>query len=240
MQKNSMKRYYHLIIQIISLLFLLDGCYDKGNLVYDGSQINTILSYYYEVAFGSEFTEDYSYIRKWNDDVKIFLPDNSFDELNNELNKIINEINALSSTTKLYIVESQKESNFIIYLGDKDTYVQKYESQARTYVEDNWGLFWIYWNDNYEIYSGSMYVDIYRTDDIECQKHLLREELTQSLGLMNDSNKYPKSIFYDRWECTTEFLEIDEQLIRIHLSTNIKSGMTKNNVTKIISHGKIY
>ena len=57
-----------------------------------------------------------------------------------------------------------------------------------------------------------MYVDIYRANDQE-QKHLLREELTQSLGLFNDSYKYPESIFYQDWTTTTEYAQIDRELI---------------------------
>ena len=39
-----------------------------------------------------------------------------------------------------------------------------------------------------------MYVDIFRANE-QGQLHLLREELTQSLGLGQDSEKYLNSIF---------------------------------------------
>jgi hypothetical protein len=59
-----------------------------------------------------------------------------------------------------------------------------------------------------------MYVDVERTSfNYDAQKHLLREELTQSLGLLNDSWKYPESIFYQGWTTTTEFTEMDKRLI---------------------------
>jgi hypothetical protein len=58
-----------------------------------------------------------------------------------------------------------------------------------------------------------MYVDVVRTTDEEAQKHLLREELTQSLGLTNDSWKYPESIFYQGWTTTTTYTEMDKRLI---------------------------
>ena len=49
--------------------------------------------------------------------------------------------------------------------------------------------------------------------EIQSQKHLLREELTQSLGLRNDSYTYPESIFYSNWTNTTEYTELDKSLI---------------------------
>ena len=60
-----------------------------------------------------------------------------------------------------------------------------------------------------------MYVDIERTSTNDGQKHLLREELTQSLGLCNDSYDYPESIFYQGWTETTEYAEIDKELIQM-------------------------
>jgi hypothetical protein len=60
-----------------------------------------------------------------------------------------------------------------------------------------------------------MYVDIYRCESIEGQKHLLREELTQSLGLTNDAFDYRESIFYQKWTETTEYAPIDRKLIEM-------------------------
>jgi hypothetical protein len=60
-----------------------------------------------------------------------------------------------------------------------------------------------------------MYVDIKRTKRDDAQKHLLREELTQALGLSNDSYDYPESIFYQGWTETTEYTELDKDVIRM-------------------------
>ena len=60
-----------------------------------------------------------------------------------------------------------------------------------------------------------MYVDTERCTSIDAQKHLLREELTQSLGLFNDSDKYPNSIFQQAWTETTEYSEIDIKMIHM-------------------------
>jgi hypothetical protein len=60
-----------------------------------------------------------------------------------------------------------------------------------------------------------MYVDIERTKSRDAQRHLLREELTQSLGLINDTYDYPESIFYQGWTETTEYAPIDRELIQM-------------------------
>ena len=68
-----------------------------------------------------------------------------------------------------------------------------------------------------------MYVDIYRANTIE-QRHLLREELTQSLGLAKDSFKYPNSIFQSSWTQTLNYMEIDKDMIRYY-HPNMSTGL---------------
>ena len=58
-----------------------------------------------------------------------------------------------------------------------------------------------------------MYVDTERSSTMSAKKHLLREELTQSLGLFNDTYDYPESIFYQEWTETNEYAPIDIELI---------------------------
>jgi hypothetical protein len=62
---------------------------------------------------------------------------------------------------------------------------------------------------------GTMYVDIEKITKVDAKKHILREELTQSLGLPNDSYDYPESIFYQGWTETTEYTELDKELIQM-------------------------
>jgi hypothetical protein len=77
-------------------------------------------------------------------------------------------------------------------------------------------------------------LDIFRTQrDVE-RRHLLREELTQSLGLMNDTNDYPDSIFYQAWTITTQYSEIDKKIIRLLYHQDIKAGMNRLQVEELI------
>lgn len=191
-------------------------------------------TYFLEVSLQNEFGSSSNVIKKWVSDIKIFLPDTSYHDLNNELDNIIAELNDLSGTIKIYRVHNQAEANFIAFFGNGTTYAAQYEPNAANYVNANWGLVWIYWNSRYEIYKGSIYVDVFRTQEQACQRHLLREELTQGLGLLNDSDRYPQSIFYQPWTCTTDYAEIDKKLIQYHLNPLIKPGMTRAQVIEIL------
>ncbi len=169
--------------------------------------------YFKEIALSTEFsTQDKGEICRWKNDMNIFVAGEKPEELMNELNRIVEELNDLIDPININIVSNRSKSNYTILFGSQHQY-NKLEPGNKTLVEQNWGLFVV--NGGTEINEGTMYVDIYRCESLDGQKHLLREELTQSLGLFNDSYKYDDSIFQQRWTETTEYAPIDRQLIKM-------------------------
>jgi hypothetical protein len=121
-------------------------------------------------------------------------------------------LNGLISTINITIVSNKSDANLIVLFGSAQEY-NEFESNSVGYTDQNQGLFIVYGRE--ELTYATMYVDIERTSTNDGQKHLLREELTQSLGLCNDSYDYPESIFYQGWTETTEYAEIDKELIQM-------------------------
>lgn len=163
--------------------------------------------YFNEVAYGREFNQISGSLYKWDTDMKIYVDGEKPEYLMSELRKIVSELNYIINPIDIKIVSSKSQSNYVIYFGDDNTFKQRYNLYSPGLLDHNWGYFELYYG------TGVMYVDLYRTRNIESRKHLLREELTQSLGLVNDSYKYPESIFYQGWTTTTEFAPIDRELI---------------------------
>ena len=165
--------------------------------------------YFKEIALREEFRDViHDSPHRWTKDMKIYCIGFCPDYLTEELNEIIKELNDIIDPINIEVVKQQSQANFIIYLGSMDDYIKLYPSINRDILLHNWGYF------EASTTHGSMYVDMIRTtDNQEAQKHLLREELTQSLGLSNDSYDYPESMFYQGWTTTTEFAEIDKRLI---------------------------
>ena len=187
-----------------------------------------------DVALNVEFGSKNNQVRKWHQDVNIFIKNPEEIELILEAESIIAELNAMSSDISIQRVTKEEDANFLMFLSDHITY-GNYETSAKKYLEGNWGMFWTYWNGKSEIYKASMYVDVKRTKDINCQKHLLREELTQALGLMNDSSDFEDSIFYSEWSCGMGYSELDKLVIKQFLNPNIKAGMTAKQVRKVLN-----
>ena len=78
-----------------------------------------------------------------------------------------------------------------------------------------------------------MYVDTRQVEEI-FQMHLLREELTQSLGLARDRIEYPESIFQASWTATTEYADIDKELIRLLYHPDVTSGLNEDQVRQVL------
>ena len=167
--------------------------------------------YFNEICRGSEFGGGSS-VSKWRSDVKIFVTGDKREYLMDELRSIVNELNGYIDPINIKIVNSRSEANYTILFGSAQEYV-RIEPIAKDYVDGNWGLFVV--NGGNTINNGTMYVDIFRTESITAQKHLLREELTQSLGFKKDSYSYPESMFYQVWSETTEYSPIDVEIIKM-------------------------
>lgn len=164
------------------------------------------IEYFKEVALGREFEADGTTIIRWTTNMKIYVEGQNVPYLNDELTKIVSELNDIIDPIEIEVVTDPSLANMTIYFGSYTQFYNTKPNEDLSLLESNWGLFRV--GDNY----GYMYVDITRANEQE-QKHLLREELTQSLGLVNDSQKYPESIFYQEWTSTTEYAPIDVELI---------------------------
>lgn len=194
-----------------------------------------VVNYFKEVALGFELGNASEITRRWESEMKIFVGGNPSPDLLEELSKIISEINSLSTTRffNIDIVNDTLQSNFYIYFGSGNSYAAIFPSQA-SLTPSNFGLFTIYWNGNNELFRGHLYVDIFRANQTE-QKHLLREELTQSLGLGKDSYLYPESIFQQSFSTkTTQYAPIDKDLIRLLYHPRMNIGLNSIQVDPLL------
>ena len=204
-------------------------------------------------------------IRKWAANfinIKIHDYENIKDtkkELIDELVKIVSEINNLSSSIKLFLIDidnnnENKKENLIIYLSSPDVFVQKtkeinqFELSNSIYDGSkiiNQGLFWFKFHPSLK--SKILEAAVWVNDDLEnmeCKKHLLREELTQSLGMTNDfdddmlEDDEKGSIFNQKYHCDPSYNNLDKRIIKTFLSPQIKSGdsafKTTANLNKLL------
>ena len=212
------------IIFVLVLIFM--GCsIQKDTNNFSQEQIE----YFTEIALGAEFGDEVPVIKKWTTNIRIKINGEPTEADLQTINDIANNLSKLISDIKIKLVEN-KENLTITFSPESD-----FSEIDPNYVPTNYGFFWALWHDdNYVIYNASILV---ASTDITQQErsHLIREELTQSLGLMNDSNKYNNSIFYQEWTDVIEYSEIDRAVIKLLYLKKIKPGMSKEQVLKVLN-----
>lgn len=191
-------------IVIFILLFVCENIFSQYHP-------KNVTNYYNKIVMNGEYSGKLVDPIKWTKDMNIYVDGENRDYLVSELNGIVKELNDLIDPIEIKIVNKKEDANYFIFFGYYKDFKKTYSVVNQHLLENNWGLFEVYRN-NY----GIMYVDIVRTVNIEAQKHLLREELTQSLGFLNDSYDYPESIFYEGWTTTTKYSYIDKEIIKMH------------------------
>jgi len=194
-----------ILVVFISIIFF-------SNRLISQIDSNEVNAYFNEIALKDEFSgEVLSNPIKWTSDIRIYVKGEKKQYLILELSKIISELNDLIEYINISIVSDSTQSNMPIFFGSMEEYniifpySRKYSNQL--------GLGSL-WTNNNEIYFAKIFVDTKNHLSISEEKHVLREELTQCLGLPNDSWKYPNSIFYQGWTSITEYSDIDKLLIK--------------------------
>ncbi len=227
------------IVLLLSLIVIISSCSKEEDIIVTPkSELTTyqsdVISYFKEIALGLEFGGASKITRKRTSTMRIFVGGTPDSEHFGELEKIKNEINSLATDGfSIEIISDSTQSNFYIFFGSGDAYGEIFPS-LNNLIDSNWGLFSIFWNNNSEITTGYMYVDIERANPA-AQKHLLREELTQSLGLAKDSFLYQTSIFQQDWTTTNEYVDIDKDLIRLLYHPDMSVGLNSSQVDDVLT-----
>ncbi|MBM3454209.1 MAG: DUF2927 domain-containing protein [Bacteroidetes bacterium] len=195
-------------IVIISILVVLSG------LGRTQTQ-QEIQDYFNQVAYGSDETpgEKANKITKWYSDIKIFLDGNYTSQDITTIKNLLNELNPLIAPLKMTIVKNKSESNSIVYFGDFKTFNSRHLDNSNAYINCN-GYCLIYGFDEITIITNTKIFIRTGTSALD-KKHAIIEEITQSLGLANDSWTYEDSMFYEGYSTTQQLSKIDKEVIKM-------------------------
>ena len=181
------------------------------------------IEYFFEIAFGAEYGYSVSVLHKWASDIRIRVNGTPTNADLDTLNQIVAELNTLVSSISFSIVTDNP--NVDIYF----TNVSQFLSIEPNYISGNMGFFMTWWDAAGDIFKGRILIALDRVNQQE-RSHLIREELTQSTGLMKDSWRYQESVFYQGWTGTTAYAQIDRALIKLLYDPRLRSGMTQDQV----------
>ena len=185
------------------------------------------IDYFLEVAMGGEFGDSTPKVRKWQGPVRVKVNGSPTAADVQTLQAVLQEIQGLTDGIQLQLV--QDNPNLEIYFVPESDF-RRYEPN---YQPLNYGFFWTHWNNQDAIYNARILISTVGISQQE-RSHLIREELTQSLGLMRDSNRYQNSIFFQGWTAPVAYAEIDKAVIQLLYRREIRPGMTRSQVMQVL------
>lgn len=178
------------------------------------------IAYFLEVGLGSEYGDARRILRKWRRDLVVGVVGMPAASDLQAVDRVIGELRDLQSSVDVRLAAEGEQPNVEIVFAPERTF-HEYEPN---YVPRNTSFFWVQWNGVGEIYHSRILLDT--ALDAELRAALLREEFTQSLGLLNTSSAYPESIFNDHQGFQpTMFAPIDERLVEMIFRPELLPGM---------------
>jgi len=190
-----------------------------------GQEINDSIvnDYFDEIARHNEFNSEKNKITKFVKPINVYIKETYKVNKNHitEIKKVFTDLKRLCPNLIVNYVKTEEESNFIIIFGDFDYLYELFPNSFRFGPNFNAGgcvmseplpnsdissivKVGVVFRFNY---GNSTYID-------DNYYHLIREEITQCMGLFNDSWKYPNSIFYQGESKTTRYSKLDEEIIK--------------------------
>lgn len=151
-----------------------------------------------------------------------------------EIDTVLQELSSLSTSIPLEKVANQEQANLRLFLGEKEAYVALVEPRAAGIAEGNSGFATIAWNDEFEIIRASACIDVVNFTDRNFLRHVIREELAQTLGLINDTELDDESIFYQFVNNSIAYSPRDEALIAYMLGNELAPGMCESEVMEVL------
>jgi len=224
-----------IIFPIVFLVLLVSACclyieetkpapVENGNS--QSSYTDKEIEYFKEIALGTEYGNNIQVIRKWDSDIRIKINGSPNEMDIQALNQVVSEINEIiGDKINLSIVSTNQNIDI--------NFVPLSDFSICNAAPGNYGYFNCKWRNNV-IYECDICIANENTLLQEERSHMIREELTQSLGLMRDSLKYRDSIFYEGWTQTQRYSEIDRKMIEILYSGSIRPGMGKEEIELIL------
>ncbi len=189
------------------------------------------MDYFAEIAFQSEHQALEPRIRKWTDDISVRIEGNPTSEDLLALKQTLEEINSLQSAIHMEI--GYFETDLIIYFQPESTF----KSINANYQGYNLGYFRVRWIED-EIYAAQVFIDTQTTNQQD-RNGLIKEEIVQSLGLMNTSDRYKDSIFNDEQDhYVSKLSNLDRMLVRMLYEEAVLPAMTPEEALNTLSNLK--
>lgn len=193
-----------------------------------GSYSGAEIGYFAEIALGAEWGQREGTVRKWHEPIRLRVVGAPTQEDLATLQQVVLELCDLIGPDRVKIVRhgGNVTMTFAPYA--------RFAALEPNYAPGNLGYVWMEWNRARQISRARILI---ASDHLTQRQraHLIREELTQALGLLRDSGHYPESIFFQGWSETTEYAPIDRALVEMLYRPEVATGMSRGAVLTVLN-----
>lgn len=186
-----------------------------------------LINYFTGIAFGSEYSGG-NVLVSWNQPVKIRLLGSYSKADSSQVRTVIYELDRLLPTTNLRLVEH--DENISLLFTDQ----QGFDRYAPSYANKNAGYFRIRWHPKTKYMTGGRIL-VRSAGITQVQRnHVIREEITQVLGLMRDSDIFQDSIFYQEYSETDTYSVMDKRVLLLLDALKPLTGHSKEDIERFL------
>lgn len=184
-------------------------------------------------GFSSEYGSDQrDALIRWDGRLYVQVKGSPTQQDREELQKFLTELGMrVPEMPSIFLTDRDDQANVTIYYAP----LSELPDLIPGYVEGNWGFFYVWWTDAYQIYQGTIGIATDVTNQRQ-RNHLMREELVGALGLCNDHDLYEDSILYQPWTEVQTLSELDWLMLNMLYSPSVQPGMTYDEVYTIIEN----
>ena len=195
-----------------------------------------VINYFYETVFFQDQVGRKDTLYKWRKDIYFWIDGEFYPNDITNVENTITKLDSLQLPINMYLVTDSSLANIFVCFGDYH------------YLERKMGL------NNYEPFVGigrltdySPYVEsaiigiasdakrykrISETDSIILRQSILLEEITQCLGIIGDSWRYPNSIFFEGENYMSSLSIIDKCVVQLLYETSIPTRYSRQQFEK--------
>lgn len=170
------------------------------------------------IAIGAEYGDARAVVTRWHGDVTVGVAGAPRAEDRAALEAVLADLAALIAPTRIRLVDGG--ADMLVQFAPVDEFPQLLPE----YVPGNYGFFWMHW-DEAGITDADVLISTTGLTRRETD-HLIREEVTQALGLANDRDDEADSIFYAPWTDTQTYSASDTRVIRALYCAEVTHGMS--------------
>ncbi len=234
MKKTAIVLWVKLIVASIFIWSCKSDLF-KSEEVYVPTEYETnLIDYFKEIAFKSEYDDDPERVIKWVKPMSLYVyKEKEVDEQMATLKNTIENINILTSDGfKIETTEDITKANASLFLCKRERFKavapDLYDWMFDGIVDTEFsGLVSVeYAQPIYVIKKALIFIDTEST--IEEQKLAIIEGVTQSIGFLNNSDKYPDSVFYESGNNddseNDKYSKMDRALISFLYNPKIRAG----------------